>query len=402
MIIEEQMEKDVVLRITDDEQSNPLVDQLTHLCFPEVAQTLRMAIESITLDWVKTCRVAMPQMQHLTFDELKDSTPEILYGIADALASDDPGCIRELIDRAPAQGLSRFKLGLDVIEVMQEDRLLRAIAVHHVELGLNRQMGAAESAALHAAIDVMLQRSVIALVSEQKSALRSAAATELKFLSFLAHDLNNNLNNVTLSLSVLAMDLAKTGQFANAMQSLERAQKGIDDTVHGMRQMLQHERMRQTAKTHVCMPVDLHQLAQTVVSQFAQAAIEKNVEFAVEVRSGTEVESDRELITLVLQNFVGNALKYSRRGTVRIGCDFAEGRPALWVSDEGPGIAKEKMRDIFAAFKRGELHGQTGVGLGLAIASEAAKLLNAELTVESILHVGSTFRLSLPATLQKC
>jgi signal transduction histidine kinase len=397
MISEEQMEKEVVLRITDDEQSNPLVDQLTHLRFPEVAQTLRMAIESITLDWVKTCRVAMPQMRHLTFDEIKDSTPEILYGIADALASDDPICIRELIDRAPAQGLSRFNLGLDVIEVMQEDRLLRAITVHHVEMGLDRQMGAAESAALHAAIDVMLQRSVIALVSEQKSALRSAAATELKFLSFLSHDLNNNLNNVTLSLSVLAMDLAKTSQFANAIESLERAQKGIDDTVAGMRQMLQHARMRQTAKPRMSMPVDMHKLAQTVTSQFAQAAAEKNVDFTIEVRSGTEVESDRELIMLVLQNLVGNATKYSNRGMVRIGCDIVAARPTLWVSDEGPGIAKEKMRGIFTAFKRGEIHGQTGVGLGLAIASEAAKLLNADLTVESILNVGSTFRLTFPA-----
>ena len=68
----------------------------------------------------------------------------------------------------------------------------------------------------------------------------------------------------------------------------------------------------------------------------------------------------------------------------------------LSVSDEGPGIAPEHLRNIFEAFRRGEMHGQSGVGLGLAIASRAAKLLGAELTVESKLGVGSTFRLAFP------
>src|SRR5688572_9122168 len=107
-------------------------------------------------------------MRHLTYDQLKDSTPQILAAIAGALASDDPDVIRELVRRAPAQGLSRLELNLDVIEVMQEDRLLRAITVEQVEAGLARRMDVVESAALHAAIDVMLQRSVIALVDEQK------------------------------------------------------------------------------------------------------------------------------------------------------------------------------------------------------------------------------------------
>ena len=71
-------------------------------------------------------------------------------------------------------------------------------------------------------------------------------------------------------------------------------------------------------------------------------------------------------------------------------------RWVLSVSDEGPGIAPEQLQIIFKAFRRGEAHGQEGVGLGLAIASEAAKLLDAELTVKSEVGRGSVFRLSLP------
>jgi signal transduction histidine kinase len=111
-----------------------------------------------------------------------------------------------------------------------------------------------------------------------------------------------------------------------------------------------------------------------------------------------EVASDPELITLVVQNFIGNAIKYSNKGTVRIRgmCQKGSSKCQISVSDEGPGIAYEHLGRIFEAFQRGDAHGQPGVGLGLAIASQAAKLLGAEVRVESIIGVGSTFTLILP------
>jgi hypothetical protein len=123
---------------------NPLIAQLTHQPFPEVAEILRIGADQITLKWDTAFRLAMPQMRHLTFDELKDSTPQILLAIAHALASDDARLIDELVKRAPAQGLSRLKLNFDVIEIMQEDRLLRSITVAHVNSVLGRRMELAE------------------------------------------------------------------------------------------------------------------------------------------------------------------------------------------------------------------------------------------------------------------
>ena len=71
---------------------------------------------------------------------------------------------------------------------------------------------------------------------------------------------------------------------------------------------------------------------------------------------------------------------------------------AFWtvsVADQGPGISPDHVYKIFEAFQRGEMHGQDGVGLGLAIASRAAKLLEAKLTVESAVGRGTAFRLQL-------
>jgi len=376
---------------------NPLLAQLTHRPFPQVAEILRNDADQITHEWDAAVRKAMPQMENLTFDELKDSTPQILLAISHALASDDPEAIGELVNRAPSQGLSRLRLNFDVVEVMQEDRLLRAITVQHVEDKLGRRMDVLESAALHAAIDIMLQRSVIALVDEQKIKLRAAAETELKFLSFLSHDLSNNLNSVTMSLQSLELDLQEAGGFAEAVKSVALAQKTIFETVAGMRQMLEHERLRNSGKATTFSPVDLYAVATNVAAQFSWQSAAKGMKVSVEIPPDTVVESDAELLSLILQNLIGNAVKYSNHGTVRVGVngDAPPWRPSLFVSDDGPGIAPGKMEHIFELFRRGDVHGQQGLGLGLAIASQAAKLLGAGLTVESELGLGSTFHLAM-------
>jgi signal transduction histidine kinase len=379
----------------------PLAAQLTHQPFPLLAEALRSESDRITRAWDVAVRESMPQMRRLTFEELSNSTPQILIAIADALASDDPKVIRELVHTAPHQGLSRLELNFDVLEVMQEDRLLRAIIVEHVEAALIGRMDAAEAAALHAAIDVMLQKSVIALVDKQKAQLRDAAETELKFLSFLSHDLNNTLGGVTLWLAMLAEDLRRTGGFPEAENSLGHARNSIDATITGMRRMLDHERMRKSGTGAKVSSVNLSALAAVALRQFIPAAEKRGLTLITDVPAAMTAVTDPELLMMVLQNLIGNAVKFSRAGTIRVGCDGAAAwdpprRLGLFVSDEGPGIAPEQVGRIFEAFKRGDGHGEQGLGLGLAIASQAAKLLGADLTVESVVGAGSTFRLLLP------
>jgi signal transduction histidine kinase len=118
-----------------------------------------------------------------------------------------------------------------------------------------------------------------------------------------------------------------------------------------------------------------------------------------DVVTGVVVSSDRNLITLVLQNLIGNAVKYGGRGTVRVESSFEPGpkgnKCVLSVSDQGPGISPDDALQIFEAFRRGECHGCLGTGLGLAIACRAAQLLGSDLSLSSQVGAGSTFRLAL-------
>src|SRR5205085_11924421 len=112
-------------------------------------------------------------------------------------------------------------------------------------------------------------------------------------------------------------------------------------------------------------------------------ALTKNIKLENAVPDGASAHSDRELLILVLQNLLGNAVKFSNRGTVRVS---AVHEPLGWkisVSDHGPGIAPEKLAAIFDAFTRGETHGQPGLGLCLTIASHATRTPCPQLTLPS-------------------
>ena len=322
--------------------------------------------------------------------------PAILNGMADALASGRAAEVSGLMERSPEQGVHRFEIHYDVRQLATEDRLLRRLINEHVGAALDRPVHPEEAAALNWAIDIMVQQAMVAFVEHQNRRLRDAAEAELKYLSFLSHDLSGSLGNVTIWLQILRRALSASPQFAHELSALDTAQQAILDTMGGMGRLLQAERLRHGVGQAKVGPVDLGALASDVAAPFATPAERRGLRLSVQVPADATVTSDPELIRLALQNLIGNAVKYGGRGAVRVGAELVEGRWSLSVSDEGPGIAPEKLGQIADAFRRGEMHGQGGVGLGLAIASRAAKMLDAELTVASQLGDGSTFRLTFP------
>ncbi len=217
---------------------------LAERAFPDLAEALRSRVGAILQAWEKQVRRHVPPAHLASLPDVVDSLPDILDKMADALASGDPEEVARLIERSPSQGIHRFKMHYDVRDLATEDRLLRRLIIDHVEDALGGRVGRAEVAALNWVIDLMGQQAMIAFVEHQNARLRDAAETELKYLSFLSHDLNNNLNGVTLLLEVLGVDLQQAGGFADAVESLTQARESVRGTVQGMRRMLDHERLR--------------------------------------------------------------------------------------------------------------------------------------------------------------
>lgn len=227
-----------------------------------------------------------------------------------------------------------------------------------------------------------------------------AAESELKYLSFLSHDLNNNLSAIHLHLQLLKERLVRSPEFAQDLSALDLVEQSVKRTTDAMQRLLTRERLRKQQIEPLIQSINLRQLTDSIAAPMRFQAVHKGLELSVEIRRNLIVHTDGDLIALVLQNLIGNAVKYSHRGTVRVHGRWARGpggeRCVISVCDEGPGIPPRHLAMIFDAFWRGEVRGNEGIGLGLAIAAEAAKLLGAELSVESELGVGTSFHLALP------
>jgi GAF domain-containing protein/anti-sigma regulatory factor (Ser/Thr protein kinase) len=108
---------------------------------------------------------------------------------------------------------------------------------------------------------------------------------------------------------------------------------------------------------------------------------------------------DEQRLTQVLLNLVGNAIKFTDAGEVRITAAAANGHYALCVSDTGPGIPLEEREQIFEKFHQIDssiTKAKGGTGLGLAIAKQIVEMHGGRIWVESTLGQGSTFRMELP------
>jgi signal transduction histidine kinase len=197
-------------------------------------------------------------------------------------------------------------------------------------------------------------------------------------------------------IEVLKRDLAGETKFAESVQDLDSMRQSILGTVGTMDRFLQAERFRQGKVKPKNTTVDLEALLNTLVTQFGYQAKNKGLNLQAAIPQKVSIQTDPELVLLVLQNILSNAIKYTSRGNVSIAVETGSGPVTrIMVTDQGPGIAPARLDTIFDAFTRGDTHGQGGVGLGLSIARQAADLLAAKLSVRSTVGVGTTFVLEL-------
>ncbi len=138
-------------------------------------------------------------------------------------------------------------------------------------------------------------------------------------------------------------------------------------------------------------------MLETLGREFGILASAREIELRVRPCSAT-VRSDEALLRRILQNFLSNAIRYSRRGRVLMGCRRAGGALRIEVWDSGPGIAPEHHRRIFLEFQRldsGQPAGRSA-GLGLAIVERVAKRLGHRIGLRSWLGRGSVFFVEVP------
>ena len=135
------------------------------------------------------------------------------------------------------------------------------------------------------------------------------------------------------------------------------------------------------------------------VAQMQPLAMEKKLKLAtdVPVTESMLCRSDAFRIKQIVNNLVGNAIKYTDKGEVRVGVNIANRQLSISVKDTGCGMTPDELQTVFNAFTRlPGAQGKEGVGLGLTITREIVTLLGGNIRVQSTKGKGSTFTVSLP------
>ena len=135
------------------------------------------------------------------------------------------------------------------------------------------------------------------------------------------------------------------------------------------------------------------------VAQMQPLAMEKKLKLTtdVQVTESMLCRSDAFRIKQIVNNLVGNAIKYTDKGEVRVGVNIANRQLSISVKDTGCGMTPNELQTVFNAFTRlPGAQGKEGVGLGLTITREIVTLLGGNIRVQSTKGKGSTFTVSLP------
>jgi signal transduction histidine kinase/CheY-like chemotaxis protein len=145
---------------------------------------------------------------------------------------------------------------------------------------------------------------------------------------------------------------------------------------------------------------ELGEIVQTTSEVFKPVAQKKGLTLEISVpKTPIEVFVDRDRIVQVLNNMIGNAIKFTRDGTIRVEVTEKADQAECAVSDKGRGISKEDLPKVFGKFQQfGKMADpeNKGTGLGLAISKEIICLHGGDISVQSELDRGSTFAFTLP------
>lgn len=213
----------------------------------------------------------------------------------------------------------------------------------------------------------------------------------------VAHDLRTPLNRLRQRLEQSQARLAASGSDTS---EIERAIADTDQLINTFNALLLIAETDAGTTRAAMTALDLASVAADVTELYEPLAEDRKVRLTLAPSADVAIEGNRSLIAQALANLVDNAIKYTPPGGhVRIGADARPAGVDLWVSDSGPGIAREDRARVVDRFVRLEAsRNSPGTGLGLSLVAAVAHFHNAELSLEDNAPSGLKAVLRFPRT----
>ncbi|MBT6241396.1 MAG: response regulator, partial [Rhodospirillaceae bacterium] len=236
------------------------------------------------------------------------------------------------------------------------------------------------------------------IVEEQlklaKTEAEEANISKTKFLAAASHDLLQPLNAARLFTSALT-DRKPSGKDGELAEGINGALRGVESMLNAL---LDISKLDAGAVPIETTDFPLSSLLSRIVSEHTPIAAEAGLTFRT-VPCKAIVRTDRKLLGRIVRNLISNAIRYTPKGKILVGCRKRKDAIRLEVWDTGIGIPEDLREEIFEEFRQlgGETRdGDKGVGLGLAIVKRIAQIQNHLVGVQSIPGKGSVFYIDLP------
>lgn len=236
------------------------------------------------------------------------------------------------------------------------------------------------------------------LMQKMKDLMESNNAKD-RFLSIIAHDLKNPFNAL-LGLSEI---LTKNWDYLEEKDKLEIVsdiRKTTENTFGLLIDLLEWAKSQQESWVVQTDTFDIHPLIETTLSLSESNANPKKISIYNDVKSGTVVTGDKNLISTVFRNLVNNAVKYiPHGGKIRISGSSENGFCTFCIADNGDGIDKPHILDIFRKGSPQKINGnlQAFKGLGLLICKEFIDKSGGQIWLETEKGKGSKFFFTVPS-----
>jgi signal transduction histidine kinase/Na+/proline symporter len=226
-----------------------------------------------------------------------------------------------------------------------------------------------------------------------KAEAEQANISKTRFLAAASHDILQPLNAARLYVTSL-VERQAGGNDAQLVGNIDASLDAVEEIFGAL---LDISRLDSGAMKPEIVGFRIDDLLRQLEVELAPLAQEKGLDLKF-VPCSLAVQSDRRLLRRLLQNLVSNAIKYTLKGRVLVGCRRRNGRLRIDVHDTGLGIPASKKQAIFQEFHRLDRGAKVarGLGLGLSIVERIARVLDHKLSLISAVGRGSQFSVEVP------
>jgi signal transduction histidine kinase len=359
-----------------------------------LATLIRAERDTLLAQWRQEVR-QLSVAHNLDVPTLNDHVPDLLDELADELeAYVDESMIGELKKNSVIHGLDRLRLGFDVEEVVGEYNALRGVIQDLIERH-DLSLRGPVNRTINRVIDMSIGLAVKTYAAQK--ALEIQQRRE-EHLAFVAHDLRTPLSAIAIAAKLLERtvpDVIKDERAATLLETMHRNVGRLNSLVVKVMQEESNLKAKVNEKVER-REVKLGELVEALLNDLRPLAAASSLTLRNEVPAELTAFVDADMLTLIFQNLISNAIDYTPNGEVVIGARKIEESAAVecWVSDNGAGIPADRLEKVFDKLES-DPDKKSGMGLGLAIVKQFVEAHGGQVAVESEVDKGSTFRFTI-------